>query len=111
MTGGILRSRTLPAYVKNAPFFSFPSTEIEFRAGLGGSRLEAEAGLFGGPLDRRVGFEERTLEALASVMDLRRRDDTVPFHIERDSCPRRKDGWDLGIGEAQVAGKPQPVRQ
>ena len=70
---------------------------------VGRLRLEAEAGLFGGPLDRGVGFEERTLEALPGVMDLRRRDDPIPFHIEGDGRSRRKDTRDTR--------KSQPIRQ
>lgn len=88
-----------------------PQHRNQVASGVGRFRVEAEAGLFGGPLDRRVGLKERTLEALPGVMDLRRRDNPVPFHIEGDSRPRRKDRWDMRIREAQVTGKSQPMRQ
>lgn len=74
-------------------------------------RLEVEAGLVGRPLDCGSRAEERTLEALRAVVNFRRRDDAVPFHIERNGGADGGDRRNCRIREAQAARKTQPLRQ
>ena len=68
-----------------------------------------EARLVGRPIDRGSSAEERTLEALHAVVNLCRRDDSAPFHVEGNGRPDGGDRWDHRIGKAQIAGQSQTL--
>jgi len=68
-----------------------------------------EAGLVGRPIDRGSGAEERTLEALCAVMNLRSRNDTAPLHVKRNGRPHGGGGCDERIWVVRIAGQSQPL--
>jgi hypothetical protein len=74
-------------------------------------RLEVETGFVGRPLDGGAGAEERTLKALRAIVNLRCRDDTIPFHVERNRRAHGSDRCDERIGVVRIAGQSQPKGQ
>src|SRR5437879_9756078 len=72
-------------------------------------RLESEAGLLGGPFNRGIRAEERTLEALRAVMNLFLVHETVPFHVEGDGRADRGHRLNFRILETQIRGQYTPT--
>jgi hypothetical protein len=68
-----------------------------------------EARLIGRPIDRGSCAEERTLEALHAVVNLRRRDDSAPFHVEGNDRPDGGDRCDGRIRVIWIAGQSQTL--
>ena len=68
-----------------------------------------EARLVGRPIDRGSSAEERTLEALRAVVNLCRRDDSAPFHVEGNGRPDGGDRWDKRIRVIWIAGQSQSL--
>jgi len=68
-----------------------------------GSELETCNGIARRPLNRRAGVRKIPFEVHRLVGDMRRVDDTAPFHIERDLGGLRETNWkDLGQRTLQI---------